>query len=366
MKSDDLIFLKAGTLSLNKAGNLVWDNYTSRDSFEYILGKEIFDSIVKKFSLMNVKAGFGNDEVVYIGKNSTTPRFKLKEFFLQNRLIKTKLPETAQTILLNKKTTENLLFSSLIKTYIPISKEIVAKYAKRKVLFSSHSDVANLIKEKELNDAGVDIFVISVPNDNQNLRRIFSLLDINTIIPIIPLDFWVASFWGKDKELSNLKNIYDIVQNENANIVFDEETIEEVHEKNHEIEGDVYEMVESLLQSGINDNINMGLDILANSRYSESLLDIVLILNRNQKYFVKGRGEITYSNNFKRLNKYISDQKKLKWKVAWQYCVNIILASGNFENQKDKIKSYIIENLQKDIDQYISNSVRIKNIILDL
>jgi hypothetical protein len=344
--SEELGFLRTGII---ERGDFFpyWANYNDRGSFGYVIEYDVLKKLEEDFRKLKVKSEFSQNEVVYIGRNSTTPRFKLKEFFIQKNLTKTKLPLNATSVLLNKKGVDDFFNSPKIWLALPLPKQLIMDTAiKSNYVFRTSAKAEDAPKWNKSHFENVDIFIMKYKISGSNHTQIFNTFGLNTVNPGKPQKYYIISGWGKDKEKQLFDNLFDIVQNPNLSVVYDEETIEEVHEQGAKIGEDLFEMANSLLESGDADNVKLAMNLLANSNYKESLLNVLMILNANRMVFYKKKNKFT--DNIRSFLKYLSN-RNLAWNTYWSYAVATWTSSKLFENQKPEIEKYIKENIIRDI-----------------
>lgn len=288
----------------------------------YITDKGNLDFIRNELSNKGVVKRVTEQAIVYIAKNSQTPRFKLKKYFYENRLRKTKLPALAEVILMNKKDTDAFL-STLVtnkKYFLPI------EYCSKITSFKVKEDLAARMVSAEEPIGGI-IF------EKQALKL------IGDISEIVEKNMVKISSYGKNKFKQTFENLFEIAYNKSALIIYDENVLEQINEGGHVIDDDAFETLSLMLKSSDIENIKVGLEILANSNYTESYVETAMILSS----FYSNISEHTnaWSQNFKSLLLYL-DSNKINYKNGWKSLARDLLSKGGNE---EKVREFIIKNL---------------------
>jgi hypothetical protein len=271
---------------------------------------------------------------VYIGKNSLLPRFKLKEYFIQNKLSKTKLVLNAGTAIINKKSTTK----ALSKDNFTIHKSY---YIPKNDIPKLKSIVGNKVDDHE------GVVIMSTDSYVDQMFDVLMLKKTN----YTPADYtWISGYYGRQKDVIEFENLYNIASNKNCSIVYDEDVLEQINETGHIVEQDSFENLNAMFQSKDVENLKLGLEILANSNYRESSLKIGMLLTSNWSKISSNRAH--WNQNFKSLMAYF-EQSDIDFRAGWKK-----LAQGLIKKNKNnpeilkEIKEYILINLKEETKNF--------------
>lgn len=299
------------------------------DSNRWTGGKQIIDYnnvlFIKK-SLENkiILNSIHDNALTYIGKNSKIPRFKIKEYFHQHKLRKTKYPHLANAIILNKIETNNLINN----------KEIVKEYYY----------IPYAILNRPFNNEKVDGYVLDANNKNIN----FILNKFKITLDQIECKKYIIFGYRSQNEIDVFNNLFEIAYNQSAQLIYDEKILEQINENGIEVDDDILENLTLMLKDKKNvDNIKLGLELISNSNYKESCLKMSMIITdswnsiiENKKYWTK---------NFISLLEYLKHHN-ITYQLGWKsYVKSVSECFKDDPSRIEDIKKYAIRHLQEDI-----------------
>ena len=310
--------------------------FTEKESKEY---KKLIDS------LLNQKVDTTLTGKIYLGKLSSLPRHKIKDYFKENNVSKTSRLDQSDTIILNKEHLVEFdrMFESASSWYklkpckvykfdSEHDKEYIENYSK-----SYYS--GNIVFENS--------FIVMIREDNKN--KITPKL-VNFLQGKKSEDLLYKSLY-REKNLVEVYNYLEyILKNPNVKVIFDENIMEPLNEDGFELDEEYLNTLDGMFESKSQDNINLALEMLSNVNIEKNSLTIALFLNKHRSKFSWGSGlSITKNNSFKSTLKYFKS-KDINLDADWRS-----FSANLYKLHKDNPKNLeiITEFIQQNINQYL-------------
>lgn len=283
----------------------------------------IKDNIFKKDTMSALADGYK----VYIGKNSLMPRWKLKKFFHEHKLQKTKLPHLADVALINKKDTINMVddFASRVK----------------KLYFIPKEEIQNTIILQQLEDEDGIIASSITPGLNK------LLLLKNNITFYTKIDVIEIRSTGKHKVKDIFENLFEIAYNQTIKLMYDEDILEQLNSEGHELDEDNMEYMNNMIQSSDQDNVKLALEILSNVNYEKSYIKVSNIISVNWRTI--NNSKELWNPNFKSLMMYLGT-KEIALDDGWKSLIkSLLLRSKDNPTRIKEIEGLIKNNLNQEL-----------------
>ena len=296
-------------------------------------------------SLLNQKVNTTLNGKIYLGKLSSLPRHKIKDYFKENKVSKTSRLDQSDTIILNKEhlVEFNKMFESGSSWYrlkpckiyrfdSEHDKEYIENYSKSYYNGSIIHD---------------EPFTIMIREDNKN--KITPKL-VNFLQGKKSEDVFYKNLY-REKNLVEVHNYLEyILKNPNVKVIFDENIMDPLNEDGFELDEEYLTTLDGMFESKSQDNINLALEMLSNVNIEKNSLTIALFLNKHRSKFSWGSGlSITKNNSFKSTLKYFKS-KDIDFESDWRS-----FSANLYKLHKDNPKNIEIINefIQQNINQYL-------------
>lgn len=305
--------------------------------------KNEYVSIVR--NILNQPKSLNFGKTIYTGSLSNIPRFKLKEFIINNKLKRTSRQEQCDTIIVDKDVFEQVL-------------NMLYKMKKRNIIFPEANDKKTIDFLNYLNKTyfksynSNHIFAKQTPsnslfviNDNYKIndKIVKNYTESNDVQSLYYEHIY------RDKNLVKSFLLLDFLKaHPNINVVFDEHVLELLNEDGIDLDDDYVDVLESMFKSNQSDNIKLAVEMLSNVNLKKNSLTIALLLNRYQDKFNHGSG-ITPSSmsSFKTIDKYYKSQGIL-WKTDWRVFSNGLYKKYfSVPEHKSIVEKFILSNINE-------------------
>ena len=314
--------------------------YNSNKCFHYIYNKNNENLIFtqeeyKQYkqlvtSILNQSDDIKLNGKVYLGKLSSLPRFKIKDYFKENKINKTSKIEQSDIIILNRKHLiefNNILDPSDISYYNKL-------YSCKIYKFNSKKDKEFINQYNNNNygyyDNNID-FILKINDDYTNSlpSNVINFLKDKTYENVLYKQIY------REKNIIELYTYLDyILKNPHVNIIFDDNLMNSLNKNGFELDDDYLSTLDDMFNSKSQDNINLALEMLSNVNIEKYLLIIALFLNKHKNKFSWGSGlSINNNSSFKSTLKYL-ESKNIIWNNDWRcFSTNLYkLYQNNPEN----------------------------------
>ncbi len=259
--------------------------------------------------------------ILYVSKSSQVPRYKIKEFLqTKSTITRTRLYDRASLILYNPKYLPSILVPH---KNITGSTGYLIPYDE----FIPHID----FKPKWT----TDFFLIY---DNE--KQYFPKLDFNKYKQD---KIYILSNYGQQVETDNINNVLNILSNDHAQFIKDEEFQIPIQKENIILDQHQYQSLRDMLGSKDKESIRLGTEIMANSNYKESKLFILLLLNE----FNNAIWRISFNTNFKSLISYLNCTTLYR-NPNWRLFVSELFKTYKNDDEIQIIKEYVMRRLESE------------------
>ncbi len=273
--------------------------------------KKNYENLIN--SLLNQKVDTTLNGKVYLGKLSSLPRHKIKDFFKENKVNKTSRLDQSDTIILNKEhlVEFNKLFESGSSWYrLKPCKAYKFDYEHDKNHIESVSKSyyqGNIIFDNSY------IVIITEENKNKITPKLINFLQDKK-----SEDLYYKSLY-RGKSLVEVHNYLEyILKNPNVKVIFDENIMDPLNEDGFELDEEYLTTLDGMFESKSQDNINLALEMLSNVNIEKNSLIMALFLNKHKNKFAWGSGlSITKNNSFKSTLKYFKS-KDINLDADWR------------------------------------------------
>lgn len=316
--------------------------FTEKESKEY---KNLINS------LLNQKVDTTLTGKIYLGKLSSLPRHKIKDYFKENKVNKTSRLDQSDTIILNK---EHLIeFNRIFKSDMSWYRLKPCKVYK----FDSEQD-KNYIENysKPYYNEGIifnNSFIIIIREDNKN--KVTPKL-VNFLQDKKSEDLLYKSLY-REKNLIEVHNYLEyILKNPNVKIIFDENIMEPLNEDGFELDEEYLTTLDGMFESKSQDNINLALEMLSNVNIEKNSLTIALFLNKHKNKFSWGSGlSITKNNSFKSTLKYFKS-KDINFESDWRmFSTSLYKLHKDNPKNLEIINEFTLQNINMYLKQFSSD-----------
>lgn len=305
--------------------------------------KKNYENLIN--TLLNQKVDTKLTGKVYLGKLSSLPRHKIKDFFKENKVNKTSRLDQSDTIILNK---EHLIEFNKLFGSGPSWHEL--KPCKAYKFESEHDKnfIKNVSKSWYQGNIIFDNSFIIVITEGNKLKITPKL--VNFLQDKKSEDLYYKSLYREKNNIEVHNYLEYILKNPHVKVVFDENIMEPLNEDGFELDKEYLTTLDGMFESKSQDNINLALEMLSNVNIEKNSLTIALFLNKHKNKFAWGSGlSITKNNSFKSTLKYFKS-KDINFESDWRsFSVNL------YKLHKDNPKNVEIINefIQQNINQYL-------------
>jgi hypothetical protein len=311
--------------------------------------KKDYEKLVN--SLLNQKVNTTLNGKIYLGKLSSLPRHKIKDYFKENKVSKTSRLDQSDTIILNKEhlVEFNKMFESGSSWYrlkpckiyrfdSEHDKEYIENYSK------SYYN-GNIIHDEP--------FTIMIREDNKNL---ITPKLVNFLQGKKSEDVFYKNLY-REKNLVEVHNYLEyILKNPNVKVIFDENIMDPLNEDGFELDEEYLTTLDGMFESKSQDNINLALEMLSNVNIEKNSLTIALFLNKHKNIFSWGSGlSITKNNSFKSTLKYFKS-KNINLESDWRiFSTSLLKLHKDNPKNVDIIKDFTLQNINIYLKQFGSD-----------
>jgi hypothetical protein len=302
-------------------------------------------------SLLNQKVDTTLTGKIYLGKLSSLPRHKIKDYFKENKVSKTSRLDQSDTIILNKEhlVEFNKMFESASSWYrLKPCKVYRFDSEHDKEYIENHSK--SYYNQKINFD---DLFIVLIRKDNKN--KVTPKL-VNFLQGKKSEDLFYKSLY-REKNLVEVHNYLEyILKNPNVKIIFDENIMDPLNEDGFELDEEYLTTLDGMFESKSQDNINLALEMLSNVNIEKNSLTIALFLNKHKSKFSWGTGlSITKNNSFKSTLKYFKS-KDINLDADWRsFSANLYKLHKDNPKNLDIIKDFTLQNINMYLKQFSSD-----------
>lgn len=270
-------------------------------------------------------------EKLYFSKSSMVPRFKVKDFLLQNNTIeKTRIAEYATLIIYNKHNFPDVLNRTEKQIYLREGYLLNNTPENIKLL---HINNPTYIKNQKF---------LFIPKDYIHSINSHSKIKIESIGTYIK--FYSTN---NQAEIELLNNTEKILSVPNVRYIDDYEFQRNIQTESIVIDDEIYSNLRGMLAHKDKENISLAIDIMANVNYDKSKLYLLLLLNE----FATNIWRVTFTTNFKGLLNYLQTRvNQMEWKV----CVNDLFNEFKSEYEIEIIKQYIIRRMSSEFSNKLN------------
>ena len=300
-------------------------------------------------SLLNQKVDTLLTGKVYLGKLSSLPRHKIKDYFKENKITKTSRLDQSDTIILNKEylIEFNQIFNS---DYSWQQLKPCKAYT-----FTAEQDkdyLRSISKTWRSNFDQFHPFIILIEEDDKPTSKLINFLQNKK-----PEDLLYKTLY-RGKNLVEVHNYLEyILKNPNVKVVFDEDIMNPLNEEGFELDEEYLTTLDGMFESKLQDNINLALEMLSNVNIEKNSLTIALFLNKHKSKFSWGSGlSITKNNSFKSTLKYFKS-KDINLDADWRsFSANLYKLHKDNPKNIEIINEFIQQNLNQYLKEYNPNN----------
>jgi len=305
--------------------------------------EELSEWIGRIKNILNQPKTLNFGKAIHTGSLSNIPRFKLKEFIINNKLKRTSRQEQCDTMIIDKDIFQKMLnfLNNIEKINI-----IFPETDDEKTL-----DFLNYLHKKYTNSYQSKEFAKQTPTNSLFVIKDYNNINnkniINYIKPNMQSLYYDCIY--RDQNLIKSFLLLDFLKlHPNINIIFDEHVLELLNDDGIDLDDDYIDVLENMFRSNQSDNIKLAIEMLSNVNLKNNSLTIALLLNKYQDKFIHGSG-ITPSSmsSFKTIDKYYKSQGII-WKTEWRIFANGLYKkySSNPE-QKLIVEKFILSNINE-------------------
>lgn len=327
-----------------------WSNgkkYYGRKKCVLDVGVLINEQMFKDYPKTN---SITSSDIVYFGKNSDVPRYKLEEYAKAKNITinKTNRVEYANTFILNLEEMMKVVYGHHPTTH---SYYVIPKSDFHHIQWNVVDD----LKEKGYDQAIVSKKIISEHN----------IQDFNSYPVKNFKSFWVSGktnkIYGQEQKQIDTYEIihnYFVKHQKLPKLVFDKTIIQDMSSKlGDTIDENMYSSLKTMFESNDQHNWNLATDIVCNSDYEKSKLYILFLIYEFSSKF-------TTNANSNAFNKAFSDVKNSFYRTSMEEFINNLLSDSSLD--REAILKFWINDLNSRFKRVNKekNIVNIKNIIL--
>jgi len=279
-------------------------------------------------------------DVIYTGKLSNIPRFKLKEYMGEHNLKRTSRIEQSTCILISRKRFDELTKDIKLMDVLLIPEESLLKDKIIKLL---------QYNSQYLNDIKKDLFYINLNDKNFKSSSTIDPKTYNEFMKITP----TKNLIFKRDKTGLMDSIMDIIEllDKDIKIIFDEDIFIDLNKNGIELDKDYEKILRQMIFNNDRGNVKLAFEMISNLILDDlTILRLALLMNEyyNHDNFSKTEFNelLMENNNLKTLNN-LFKSKKIYWDQDW-----LKLASGlrmNYKSGEEAniTKQFIINNINR-------------------
>jgi len=294
-------------------------NYNYKDS--YYIKEEMLDTLPLSTLEQHKTNKLSETDRVYFNKSSSIPRYKLKEYLDQTKL---KLNKT------NRIAFADTFVASLnaYKTVI-YSKDTGDKYYVVPVSdIEPQADKGFKTTAREKNFSNV-----LVPRHYENSGHSFDLSKYPTIKILA-----IGKSWGDSKASEIIDSFVHLANKPTIpKIVFDETLIDDCNE-GIVIDEEIYNNIRDMISNKNKENMSLAMEIMSNSDYTQSKVNLLLLLNE----FGYTLRQVPKTINYQSMLNYFVEYKDIIG-ISWERFSDIMLHKVcKTDQDKELVRKYIL------------------------
>jgi hypothetical protein len=340
INSNSVSFWWDSNLKTYKDSISAWNTVCIIDSSQI---QTVNDGIIK---IRNSQHKIQLNDVLYTGKLSNIPRFKLKEYLKENNLRKTSRIEQSTCILLSKKIFEEIVENIKLKKILLINESLSKESIKKHNNDNNYRKVEDDIKRLYHTSYG-NIDLESSLNKLKTSPNYYAKLINNSE--------FIETFIFDKQKTGKTESIIEIIEllnyNPNIKIIFDEDIFADFNKDGIKLDEDYEKILRQMLFSTDQNSVSLAFEMISNLLLDDiTTLKLSLLMNeyRMSDRFSKTEfNQLLMKNNNLKTLLNVFKTKKLYWEQDW-----LTLASGLRMNYKNGVeaeitKQYIINNLNR-------------------
>jgi hypothetical protein len=299
---------------------------------------------------------------IYLGRLSSLPRHRIKEYFKSNGIEKTSKISYADSIIMNKE------YIIDFNTNFDPNKRWGGFYEARKYSIKTEDELKLIFK---YTDCKGDRYSEAI-NQFNNGKKASIIVEkenyyhINTVLN----NFSYTTLYMK--KLYREANVIELIEYlellkkyPNIQVVYDEDLLKPLNKDGIKLDEDYLKTLNSMFESKNQDNINLALEMLSNVSIEDNSLTIALFLNKHYPLFSWGSG-LTIKNNisFKSILKYLKSQK-IDYEKDWRlFSTALYKIHKNNPESVLIIKDFVKQNLNTYLSEW-NKDIEIKEVNLE-
>ena len=310
---------------------------------------------VKNLIFQPKQLNFGN--LVYTGNTCSVPRFKLKQYFADNKIKRTSRQEYCDTIIIDKNYLINVL-KILEEDYtlpviydgnINLIKDALERHVKKNNSNWYTESVEKVIPKLTSENTFIQLYPDYASWTEPEFKNLINSSDIKNI--------WCYTLY-RDKTVGDMMEMLDfLTQHPNVNIIFDEYILELLNSDGIELDDEYLDTLHNMFASKQNDSIRLAIEMLSNVNLEKDSLTIALLLNKYQEVFNHGSGITPSSmNSFKAIDKYYRS-RGIKWKTDWRPFSKSLYKNYSYNSEYKKvIEDFVRRNINQYLNEYTTGN----------
>ena len=334
--------------SNNTTMGYFYDNYYNGSSRIFHSEEELKN---QKNIINTILDSDGNGKIgktLYVGKGSNVPRHKVKIFVEENKIKKTTIVESSDTVVFDKKIIKDVFdwfngSKSKTVAIVLFTKEIL-------------DVVLNINKNyyKGKNGGWVNQFENThIERYEKNYSLVIYQEEYNNYFPAelkksIGKIEWINCYEQNSYRVKNIQEVFDTLQyyskNPHGNIIWDDIILEKLNADGIDLDEDYINTLNSMFASNESDNIKLAIEMMANVNLDKHGLTIALLLNKWSGSMGWGNGN-TSSQAYKTLDRYFKN-KDINWKRDFRtFSTGLYRNYKNDERAKEIIEGFVLSNI---------------------
>ena len=301
----------------------------------FIISKSTKKAIDNALDSKEVLESIPNGVTAYISKTSAIPRFKVKDYFLTNRITKEKLKPTTEVVILNR-SIDNLRDRKETEAYYFIPKALI-----------DHSLLLQILTIPKL-IYSCEGLVVHKKYHGNNLQKILTKLNI-PLGTKIDLEDFVELY--NEQENIEYEDLVNIALNPVCKLIYDENVLPELNKDGMVIDLETMRNIDLMLKSKDRGDKKLAFEVMSNSNYQNSHVAVSILLADNWNVISQSDYKKMWNVNFNSLLTYLTDMN-VEFTKDWKSLAKTLTASCKDEAQKTEVKQFVLEKLTQELQSY--------------
>lgn len=299
-----------------------------------VLDKTERDSLIGYLSKMLHNTSTTLSSSVMVHKEVQTPRYKFKDYFEENNIVKSRYGK-ATSIVLNKQ-----LVTDFLKLINHLSPKNIVLLENLQENDPNFSILSNYTKTK----LGRYVEDIDITPGSDYLIEVKDPKDL----PRLNGEQLYSYSLYRERKIEDLYEFLTTLKSDNKSVIWEEDLLPILNKDGFDLDDDYLETLDGMFQSRKQDNIDMALEMMCNVDLDSNFLTIALLLNKYREQFSWGSGlSLKRHRGFKSVLNYF-ESNGVNFDVDFrQFCKELLVKFEGDAESTTIITNFLLGNINR-------------------